>query len=309
MADTGAPWNLPYPLDTDLVKDGAEAIEDLALAVDAGLDATKVATNLTSGTLPSARISGSYTGLTGTGALNAGSITSGFGNVNIGSSTFTGNGSGLTQLAATSLTGTIASARISGSYTGITGTGALNAGSITSGFGNINIGSSTFTGNGSGLTNLDATDLTGTIAAARLPAGTILQVVSTTKTNTFTTASTGSFVDVTGLSVSITPTSASSTILVFGSIAMQNGTDTANHTVTARIVRDSTALATVGVVDPTDGGRGADSYSISYEDSPSTTSATTYKWQVRADNTNGYVNRGIIETSGYSSSITVMEVA
>ncbi|MFN3188857.1 MAG: hypothetical protein ACK42D_04990, partial [Candidatus Paceibacteria bacterium] len=36
----------------------------------------------------------------------------------------------------------------SGSYTGITGTGALNAGSITSGFGNINIGASTFTTTG-----------------------------------------------------------------------------------------------------------------------------------------------------------------
>ncbi|MFN3188533.1 MAG: tail fiber domain-containing protein [Candidatus Paceibacteria bacterium] len=42
-------------------------------------------------------------------------------------------------------TGTFVSARLSGSYTGITGTGALNAGSITSGFGNINIGSNTFT--------------------------------------------------------------------------------------------------------------------------------------------------------------------
>jgi hypothetical protein len=30
MADTGAPWNLPYPLSTDLVRDGAQAIEDLA---------------------------------------------------------------------------------------------------------------------------------------------------------------------------------------------------------------------------------------------------------------------------------------
>jgi hypothetical protein len=39
MADTGAPWNLPYPLDTDLVRDGAQAIEDLALAVASGLSA------------------------------------------------------------------------------------------------------------------------------------------------------------------------------------------------------------------------------------------------------------------------------
>jgi hypothetical protein len=37
MADTGAPWNLPYPLPTDLVRDGADAIKDLAEAVSDSL--------------------------------------------------------------------------------------------------------------------------------------------------------------------------------------------------------------------------------------------------------------------------------
>jgi len=38
MADTtGAPWNLPYPEDTDLVRDGASDIEALAVATAAGL--------------------------------------------------------------------------------------------------------------------------------------------------------------------------------------------------------------------------------------------------------------------------------
>ncbi len=58
------------------------------------------------------------------------------------------SGANLTNLDATDLTGTVASARISGSYTGIVGTGALDAGSITSGFGNIDIGSSTITTTG-----------------------------------------------------------------------------------------------------------------------------------------------------------------
>ena len=39
MSDTGAPWNLPYPLSTDLVRDGADAIKDLAEATATGLDA------------------------------------------------------------------------------------------------------------------------------------------------------------------------------------------------------------------------------------------------------------------------------
>ena len=38
MADTGLPWELPYPLPTDLVRDGADAIKDLAEATATGLD-------------------------------------------------------------------------------------------------------------------------------------------------------------------------------------------------------------------------------------------------------------------------------
>jgi len=39
VADTGLPWELPYPLNTDLVRDGADAIKDLAEATADGLDA------------------------------------------------------------------------------------------------------------------------------------------------------------------------------------------------------------------------------------------------------------------------------
>ena len=194
------------------------------------------ASNLSSGTVPDARIASTsitqhQAQITGTGQLTSGSIASGFGNINIGTNTFTGNGSGLTTLNASNLstgtvsgnrlggnqtmtgvktfsdtsaststttgavrvggglgvagalyagslnttdgsgiqslngsnisTGTVPVARVSGSYTNITGTGALDQGSITSGFGNINIGTSTFTGNGSGLTSVDAATLDG----------------------------------------------------------------------------------------------------------------------------------------------------
>lgn len=98
--------------------------------VGATLTGNLAATNIT-GTIASARISGIYSGITGTGVLNSGSISSGFGNVNIGTSTFTGNGSGLTTLNASNLSsGTVPNARISGAYSGITDltmSGALNA--------------------------------------------------------------------------------------------------------------------------------------------------------------------------------------
>jgi hypothetical protein len=40
MPDTGAPWNLPYPSPSDLVRDAPQAFEDLAVATAAGLSAT-----------------------------------------------------------------------------------------------------------------------------------------------------------------------------------------------------------------------------------------------------------------------------
>jgi hypothetical protein len=52
------------------------------------------ADNLDSGTVPIARLAGSYTGITGTGALNTGSITSGFGAIDNGASAITTTGVG-----------------------------------------------------------------------------------------------------------------------------------------------------------------------------------------------------------------------
>ena len=70
MADTGAPWNLPYPLPTDLVRDGADAIKDLAEQVALGLDAAGnpgIGSNVvqTVMTAPFSTSSTSYTDVTG----------------------------------------------------------------------------------------------------------------------------------------------------------------------------------------------------------------------------------------------------
>jgi len=140
--------------------------------------------------------------------------------------------------------------------------------------------------------------------------GKILQVVSTTKTDQFTTTST-SFVDVTGLSVSITPTSATSTILVIYSIALARGANNTGKTA-MQVVRDSTALfLTAGghtaQISFRDSYEGPDYASGASVDSPATTSATTYKIQLKTNSGTGSVNQ-VHDGTSCVSSLTVMEV-
>ena len=157
--------------------------------------------------------------------------------------------------------------------------------------------------------------------------GKILQVVSTTKTDTssFTSNSTNTFVDLSGLSVSITPTAASSKILIQFDVSVAVGTGTVH----VRLVRGSTAIA-VGDsasnrLQSTVARRSQSSVyalestpmSMSFLDSPNTTSATTYKLQGTAGssyNTTYYVNRSSSDTDAdygarVASTITATEVA
>jgi len=139
-------------------------------------------------------------------------------------------------------------------------------------------------------------------------AGKILQVVSTTKSDVFTTTS-GTYVDVTGLAATITPSSASSKILVLANISYSasNGRDAA-----FQVLRGSTVIPT-GVTGSVL--NGVYSYSMfslaqSYLDSPATTSATTYKIQVYVSAETIYVNRRALDTNFTGqSTITLMEVA
>lgn len=171
----------------------------------------------------------------------------------------------------------------------------------------------------------DASALTtGTLGTARLPAGSVLQVVSTTKTDSFSSTS-GTMVDITGLSLSITPSSATSKILILASLIVSSDSwNTGGMSV--NLLRDSTdlSLGTGGsLINATSGynaysssaGNTYGNYSpmvISFLDSPSSTSALTYKLQGR-NNLNGYtwtVNRRMGDSVYvYSSTITVMEIA
>lgn len=148
----------------------------------------------------------------------------------------------------------------------------------------------------------------------------VLQIVSTAKTDTFTTAST-SFTDVTGLTVTITPQSATSKILVLAQIsASEDFGVSAGFT---RLVRGATAID----IGDAAGSRTSASFSPSasnsataltgslvFLDSPATTSATTYAIQARTNSGTFYVNRSKTDSDASSyprlaSTITVMEIS
>ena len=154
-------------------------------------------------------------------------------------------------------------------------------------------------------------------------AGNILQVVQTVKTDTATTTSTNTFVD-TGLSVSITPSSASNKILVTANLNFSAG-DMQN--IAWRLVRGSTDLYMGDAASNRTRASGAVRVSTNQDaehqnctsiflDSPNTTSATTYKvqWCRTYSTSTIYMNRASEDTDNddrtrVPSSILVQEVA
>ena len=141
--------------------------------------------------------------------------------------------------------------------------------------------------------------------ASLIGGGKIGQVLSTKKTDVFTTSS-SSYADVTGLSVAITPSATSSKILCFCTgVYGKNTSDNFNH----QVVRDSTSLIENKIDDGT-GTNNTDVFSIQVLDSPSSTSELTYKLQIKNDGSNPVViNRnGAGTTDRGDSVITVMEV-
>ena len=156
--------------------------------------------------------------------------------------------------------------------------------------------------------------------------GKILQVVQTLKTDTasITSSNTNNFVDISGMSVSITPSATTSKILVFFTICLSGNAGTFH----IRLVRGSTNIG----IGTSEGNRlgstilyrpmgspyqhACDAVSSTVLDTPSTTSATTYKLQGSAGSTYSatwYFNRTYDNSNNdYDgrpiSSITAIEV-
>lgn len=170
------------------------------------------------------------------------------------------------------------------------------------------------TGSISGLTSgagIAATALSGQVPDANAPSGSVIQVVNGLLSTAFSTTST-SFVDI-GLSASITPTSTSSKILAIVNLNGVHSSDT-SYNVYFTLIRNSTNLTNVSLSNgwgmrtgQSNGRWGSDS--ISYLDSPSSTSATTYKIQLASEGGGRTAYVSDVNSFNALSTITLMEIA
>jgi hypothetical protein len=159
-----------------------------------------------------------------------------------------------------------------------------------------------------GTGTISGVSATGISAVQNLPAGSVLQVINAIY-STQSSMSSNTYTD-SGLTLSITPKSATSKILLIATVTGIYINDTANY-FRAKILRNSTDITNdfsnvSGGYNGSNGNNGGGTVSVSYLDSPATTSATTYKVQISSA-TNGQL---VFWSNGSSySSLTAMEVA
>jgi hypothetical protein len=258
MATTTPNFGWSVPTSTDLVKDGATAIETLGDAIDASL------VDLKGGTSGQILSKNSNTDMDFTWVTSAGDIEG------------------------VSVTSPI--------------TGGGTSGTVTIGIDSTAVVPSQTGNSGKYLTTNGTSSSWATVSS-----GAVVQVKSAVYSTSSSTSST-SYVD-TGLSISITPTSASNKILVFVSqniYSSHSGNSTAAN---IRLLRDATAIHTVAETHYWANNTGTNPIemnirqNMNYLDSPATTSSITYKTQ-QAANQAGDQSRA----NGSPSTITVMEV-
>lgn len=151
----------------------------------------------------------------------------------------------------------------------------------------------------------------------------VLQVVSTTKTDTYTDSSaSGTLTTITGLSATITPSSTTSQILIY--VTLNYGANGGNRAIFG-LTGGNTATAYRGAAagsrrQVATGAQSIDANDVVpvtmlYLDSPASTSAITYAAQA-ADIAGGtlYINRSSTDTNGtnyarYASTIVVAEIS
>ena len=161
--------------------------------------------------------------------------------------------------------------------------------------------------NGNVLT-VDTSTATGLAWTAPAGGGKVLQVVSATY-STVTSSSSSTFAD-TGLTASITPSSATSKVLV---IVSQNGCSknqtSTNQQLRIQLLRGATQIIADFAGGATYTGSSLFLYvgscSANYLDDPNTTSSTTYKTQFRTVGNSDGVS---VQTDSSTSTITLLEI-
>jgi len=163
----------------------------------------------------------------------------------------------------------------------------------------------------------DTVTLVGT--ASGFGGGKVLQCLTVQKTNEFTTSS-ATYVDVTDVTLDITPSATTSKILVILNSKISGSAS--GYPIYAQFLRDSTVIGSgTGSANEdcfassqpwTDHSRYGFPADLNWLDSPSSTSALTYKMQVRAHTSAAvYVNRSTaVHTYGgdYATSLTLVEI-
>ena len=199
----------------------------------------------------------------------------------------------------------------------MTGKIKLNA---TSGGGSVSFQAPSSTGDDRIITLPTTAD--GTVLTTTNPkAGNIIQVVSTTKTDT-TSSNSSSFANMSGMAVTITPSSASNKIYLSGYFCL--GINDSRFRIYLKIsggncsnyIGDAgTGIECANIVrlDTNNHANHQQSATLMFLDSPSTTSAITYQvqWAVQSSQT-AYLNRDYADDAdrgNTASTFTAMEVA
>lgn len=161
----------------------------------------------------------------------------------------------------------------------------------------------------------------GAITSGALPAGSVLQVVSTTKTDATTLNGDGSWDDISGLSLNITPSSTSSKILItltttygggsnlYGNIRLHDGAAICIGNASGDRQQSTSTMASNDQTRPRFTG-------ATFLASPATTSQKTYKVQFKGQssqsvkiNTSSEDENSSITGVRATSTLTLMEIA